>query len=151
MGVSIEMKECIERQWSELVSKENDLRVSFLRGYAKLDVSGILLHCEVEADRPVSDEFDEEDLEPKFGNSEQIANLAVILSKDVGVNIKTYKISARPGSAGERILETLKGAEELAEILRLVKECLLSLHHFLYREAKQDRKVVRDLIYIPEN
>jgi hypothetical protein len=67
------------------------------------------------------------------------------------VNIKTYEIAARPGSAGERLLETLKGAEELAEILRLVKECLLSLHHFLYVEAKRDRNVVRQLIFVPEN
>lgn len=131
-----EQLEMLVQQWAEVVPEGQDYRPTFLSGYKDLTVEQILLHITGE-NRKVSDE--------------QVANLAVIMSGEVGVDLSSRELKAKIGSDGEKLLKILSQMDRkiLRIVFPLLGAFLVALHKYLYREAKQDRNVVRALIFVP--
>lgn len=122
-------------QWMSLVHEREDYRPSFLAGFKDLTVEQLVLDLKVGR---------------KFID-EQVANLAVIVSSEVGVDLSSGELKVKPQSGGEKLLSTLLGSGQLKTIVPLLTAFLKALHLYLYREAEQDRNVVRTLIFVPGN
>jgi len=129
--LSPEQKQTLEERWHGCVFEEHDLRGGMLPRYSELDAEGLRMHLDFDADG--------------VPNEEQTADLVVLLSLEVGVN-RNGELTAKPDSAGLRIMTTMQEDEQLATVLPVITLYLKYLRRYLQREAEE---AVGLLIYIP--
>lgn len=121
----------LDERWNGLVFDEHDLRKGFLQAFSELGAEGLSLHLALNS--------------RGIPNNEQVADLAAMLSLDVGIT-RRGELKAKLGSDGERIVETLRADDRFAVSLVLITLLLKSLKRLLFQ---QDAEAAASMIYIP--